>query len=340
MILVNGSNGIGTRCSTKIPNFNPWDIIRNLRHIMKNEEVEEMCPWYNGFIGSIVKTSQTTYTSIGKIEYKTKTSVLITELPIGIWTTSYKTNILNKLLQESKIEDYSDSCSEKCIEFLIFMSPEQSSNVNVTGLCKYFELESKISKRNMHLFDSTGVIKKYESPKEILLEFYAIRSEFYAKRKTYFISYLKAEIATLDNKISYIDKQNLKKFYKKKNKYQKLKELIQENGLNTDPIMLWLKTNRPKLSIRSCNEEEIRRAQAKDITEPDYGYLTEINPYHSSEEMSSKSKEDLNLKINELKALEEMSPHDLREIDLKIIEKELKVNYYENNSQIKFFVVS
>lgn len=36
---------------------------------------------------------------------------------------------------------------------------------------------------NMVLFDSRGVIKRYETAEEILKEFYELRIEYYAKRR-------------------------------------------------------------------------------------------------------------------------------------------------------------
>ena len=46
MVLVNGADGIGTGWSTSVPNYNPVDIIANLRRVMAGEELEPMTPWY------------------------------------------------------------------------------------------------------------------------------------------------------------------------------------------------------------------------------------------------------------------------------------------------------
>ncbi|KAJ1930877.1 DNA topoisomerase 2, partial [Linderina macrospora] len=48
MVLVNGADGIGTGWSTSIPNYNPTDIINNIRRMMRGEEPEIMVPWYRG----------------------------------------------------------------------------------------------------------------------------------------------------------------------------------------------------------------------------------------------------------------------------------------------------
>ena len=49
MILVNGSDGIGTGWSSSIPNYNPRDIVSNIHKYMKGEELMDLHPWYRGY---------------------------------------------------------------------------------------------------------------------------------------------------------------------------------------------------------------------------------------------------------------------------------------------------
>lgn len=42
MVLVNGCDGIGTGYSTFVPNYNPREIVDNLRRLMNGLEVMEM----------------------------------------------------------------------------------------------------------------------------------------------------------------------------------------------------------------------------------------------------------------------------------------------------------
>ena len=53
-VLVNGADGIGTGFSSKIPCYNPLDIIENLQRKMKDQSLKEMKPWYRGFKGHIL----------------------------------------------------------------------------------------------------------------------------------------------------------------------------------------------------------------------------------------------------------------------------------------------
>lgn len=49
LILINGADGIGTGWSTSIPNYNPADVVENLRRMMRGEELQPMSPWFRGF---------------------------------------------------------------------------------------------------------------------------------------------------------------------------------------------------------------------------------------------------------------------------------------------------
>lgn len=45
-VLVNGAEGIGTGWSTKVPNYNPRDIIVNIQRLIRGEEQKPLIPWY------------------------------------------------------------------------------------------------------------------------------------------------------------------------------------------------------------------------------------------------------------------------------------------------------
>ncbi|TKR76466.1 hypothetical protein L596_017596 [Steinernema carpocapsae] len=55
-VLVNGAEGIGTGWSTKVPNFNPREIVENMRRLIRGEEPKEMVPWYKNFRGTITRS--------------------------------------------------------------------------------------------------------------------------------------------------------------------------------------------------------------------------------------------------------------------------------------------
>lgn len=62
LVLVNGSEGIGTGWSSYIPNYNPRDVVANVRRLLNDEMMEPMDPWYRGFKVTHLLTNMKNYT--------------------------------------------------------------------------------------------------------------------------------------------------------------------------------------------------------------------------------------------------------------------------------------
>ena len=90
IILINGTTGIGTGWSSSIPQFNPADIVNNIRLLMNDQEIEPMNPWYRGFTGSIRKVSPNKWISKGRYKIIDNGTLEISELPVGFWTSDFK----------------------------------------------------------------------------------------------------------------------------------------------------------------------------------------------------------------------------------------------------------
>jgi len=145
MVLVNGCEGIGTGWSTFIPNYNPRDIVANIRRLLNGEMMEPMNPWYRGFKGTIEKGASKeagcSYTVNGVINEVNETTLRITELPIRRWTDDYKA-FLNSVTEGNRDENgnlpkdpfikvilISNRCTVQCFYFLM-------DNVLVAGFQK------------------------------------------------------------------------------------------------------------------------------------------------------------------------------------------------------------
>lgn len=187
MVLVNGSEGIGTGWSSSIPNYNPADIIDNIRRLMKGEEQVPMTPWYRGFVGDIEKESEHRYKVSGKVHEVDDNKVQLTELPIRAWTTPYKEQLEHWIQGTDKtpswIKDYDDESTLTSVNMTITLKDGQMRKVLEEGLDKAFKLVSSVATSNMVCFDPQGRIKKYNSPEEIVQEFYDVRLDYYRKRK-------------------------------------------------------------------------------------------------------------------------------------------------------------
>lgn len=201
MILINGSDGIGTGYSSKIPCYKPKDVIDNVLRILKNENPYEMKPWYKGFKGTIDEiTQEGKYITSGKYELKNKV-LTITELPIGKWTNDYK-EYLDSLV-DTTIKSYENHSTETTIMFKILLKTEISESKEYIE--KEFKLTSLLSTTNMHLFDHDQNIKKYISPVHIIKDFCRQRLIKYEERRLHIIKELSENIKSIEIKILFID---------------------------------------------------------------------------------------------------------------------------------------
>ncbi|PRQ59875.1 putative DNA topoisomerase (ATP-hydrolyzing) [Rosa chinensis] len=212
MVLVNGSEGIGTGWSCYVPNYNPRDIIANIRRFLNGDEMVPMDPWYRGFTGFIEKTvkeSGTSYTVCGTIEEVNETTLRISELPIRRSNQDYK-EFLESICQGNDkakdpfIEGFTQHSDDSTVEIIVYLPEENLMAARKDGLLKKFRLTSTIGTTNMHLFDPKGVIKKYDTPEQILEEFFHLRLEFYEKRKKVLLDNLGLELLKLENKLRFI----------------------------------------------------------------------------------------------------------------------------------------
>ncbi|PVU94194.1 hypothetical protein BB561_002739 [Smittium simulii] len=208
MVLVNGAEGIGTGWSTSIPNYNPEQIVDNLRKLMNGEEPVPMLPWYRGFNGEIELVSPNRYRVTGLVEQIDETTIRITELPVKVWTQNYKEQLEVWRIGNEKIQpiikDYKEYHTDTKVDFYLTLTETQMSAALKEGLEIRFKLSSSISTSNMVCFDREGRIKKYESPEAILMEYYPLRLRYYQLRKESLTAQLTEEWEKLSNKARFV----------------------------------------------------------------------------------------------------------------------------------------
>ena len=221
MILVNGGEGIGTGWSTYVPCYNPLDIIDNLKRKLNGEPMVEIRPWYSGFTGKIEKLTEHSYLSRGKYRVEGDSKVVITELPIRSWTDKYKEFLEGMVIESGKeskktqyLRNYNSYCSDTKINFELIFPKDDLYNLthdleqNDDGQNKFektFKLTSKINTSNMVLYDRNGYLKKYDSPLEIMEEYYEVRMECYVKRKAHQLESLKSELVIVNARVKFIE---------------------------------------------------------------------------------------------------------------------------------------
>jgi DNA topoisomerase-2 len=221
MILVNGSKGIGTGFSTDIMSYNPLQIIAYLKAKLVGEEfATEFTPFYEGFLGQIEKITETKFLIKGRYEKVGPDKIRVTELPVGLWTESFKEHLENLIEpgvdKEGKkivplVKDYDDMSKDTTVDFTITLQKGKVEELEATqtdngcnALEKLFKLYTTSSTTNMHLFDAEDKLKKYDRVEEIIDDYFVTRLQMYGTRKDYLIAALEKELVILSNKARYI----------------------------------------------------------------------------------------------------------------------------------------
>lgn len=240
LVLVNGAIGIGTGFSTNIPCFNPKDIVCILKQLLNGVEIydiqHELVPWYMGFKGTIKKTTENKFLSIGVFNKLSATKIQITELPVGTWTEDYK-ELLESML-EKDLKSYESNYTDKTIDFTLQFGSAEIVNdymrIENNGFTKFendFKLVSSknLSTSNMYLFNSKCQITKYNSPQDIILSYFNTRLQFFSKRKQNMIDTLEEDIKYLQAKIKFIKKVVCNELQVSKMKKHELEEHLGNN---------------------------------------------------------------------------------------------------------------
>ena len=69
------------------------------------------------------------------------------------------------------------------VHFVVTLGEKDMIKAEEQGFHEFFKLTGKINTSNMICFDLDGKIKKYNSPEEIVEDFYPVRLAYYQKRK-------------------------------------------------------------------------------------------------------------------------------------------------------------
>ncbi|KAJ1633395.1 DNA topoisomerase, partial [Pavlovales sp. CCMP2436] len=312
MVLVNGADGIGTGWATSVPNYNPSDIVVNLRRMMDGLEPEPMAPWYRGFNGAIEPSKAGSYQVTGKIEQIDATTVKVTELPLRKWTQDYKETLEGLMAAgkegEAFVTDFKEHHTDTTVSFTISLSENSMAAALSEGLLKKFKLVGSLAESNLVLWDEHGRMKK------ILREFYAIRQRTYAKRKAWLTERLGNEWEKLRNKARFIQAVVDSELVIAKKTKAALVELLRAHKYLSIP-------NEKKAGIAGVDAEG---SEAADDASTDadagssggYDYLLSMPLWSLSAERLSALRAECDAKEAELNALLGKTPLDLWRTDL------------------------
>jgi DNA topoisomerase-2 len=187
-LLVNGSDGIGTGWSTNIPKYNPLSLIKVIKKKLEKPEVKyNINPDFQNWTGELDWNDEKNCYVTKGIWQKGKKGILITELPIDVWTESYIT-FLDKLCDDKKIKNYIDNSTDNSIHIEVILM-DDTKTLEIESLLK---LTNNISINNMHTFLDNKIIK-WNTTEDMLNTWFNIRLKYYEKRKLSWISVLEKQ---------------------------------------------------------------------------------------------------------------------------------------------------
>lgn len=329
-VLINGAEGIGTGYSTKVPNFDVRQVVSNLKKMINGEEPEAMIPSFKNFMGSITQIDTHKFLVQGNVEVTDNKTVEITELPVGTWTQVYKENVLEPMLHGTEkippiLTDYKEYHTDVTVKFILSMTEDKLAEAEQAGLHKKFKLESTISTSNMVLFDALGCLRKYESPLDILKEFFELRLERYAIRKAWLEGMLTAESSKLNSQARFIlEKIEGQIVIENRSKRDIITTLVQK-GYPSDPIKAWKelqKSNVPEDG--DVDDASSVASSASGAGGPDFNYLLSMSMLSLSREKKEELLKERDNKMEELEILRGKSPQDLWMEDLDAFTEELE----------------
>lgn len=329
MVLVNGSDGIGTGYSSSIPCYNPKDIIKNIMQMLDDEEPSHMKPWYKGFKGKIVQKDDYTYISRGVIDIPDESTVKISELPVDTWFDNYE-EFLKTIMCDTAtkpnmqlIDIYEESCGNNSVDFtLTFSGHTLQKMIKSDTLMQKLKLTSSISINNMYLHNATGKITKYDTAEDILRDFYDFRLRMYKIRKAHYMRILENDLKILTYKIKFIKKVCDR-------------EIIVEKKKKVDIIAKLIELGFPKLSrdidavdgenIVATDDDDEQQAttEANKKSYKTYDYVTNLPLFSLTREKIDELEKQRADKKREFELYEHTSVQDLWRKELE----ELSVEY-------------
>jgi DNA topoisomerase-2 len=338
MVLVNGVKGIGTGFSTDIMCYNPQQIIDYIKYKLTpasapaSASAPTINPFYKNFKGTIQRIVDASNSVSTAAKYLIKgcytilddKKIRITELPVGTWTDDYKKFIEQLIEPVAKksgdaagsasastaiqlVKDYNDMSTDAVVDITLTMMPniiatyrDKVVEHGCTMLEKCLGLYTTQSTTNMNMFDANEKLKKYNTPEEIVDDYYPLRIEYYQKRKTYLLDALRKELLVLSNRARYIS------------------EILD------DTIDLRRKTTAMMVQTLKDRKYDTQQGDDGDSGSAGYKYLLKLPMDSVSEENVEKLRTEKEKKEKELAHLESKTTQNLWQDDLAELEEEYK----------------
>lgn len=279
-VLVNGVKGIAVGFATDILPRDPVLLKKAVSNCLAGKKFSCPDPSFPSFKGEVVKTDTKSWQTRGIVTLEKRNTYLISELPYGYDRETYF-NVLTKLEEDGKIEEFVDLCDDSGFKFQIKISQANSSKVAADPHA-YFKLIKNHSE-NITTLDETGKLKIFQTPEELIEYFCNYRTTKIAEKIAYDIDKITEQNSWYLSKANFIE--SVSDINLTKVKKEELREYASSAALDEKYVDALIKipvydfttemVDELKKKI-SSNKKEITRLKKLDPTEEFVRRLGEI----------------------------------------------------------------
>lgn len=171
LVLTNGVKGIATGFATSILPRDPEDLARACKEYIETRNIDKkvrvMFPDFKGTV--TYNPEESRYYCNGIFERKSKTQILITEVPYGYDREGY-VKVLDNLEDAGHIVGYDDLCDKSGFKFEVKLKQTTSSLWDDEKLISAFKLTKPFTE-NLTVIDYRGKLKEYTDERDLVRDF-------------------------------------------------------------------------------------------------------------------------------------------------------------------------
>lgn len=244
IMLLNGSEGIGTGFSSIIPSFHHKDIIKSMINFIEKGKALKIKPWYNNYSQKLIfdKNKIIFTCNIERING----DIYITELPRG-YDKKKTSKYLEKFIEDGTIKDYEDLSVDNDIKIKLLF--KRGARPILKKIQEKLNVQSSLNP-NYTLIENDKVVEFFDAT-DIIEHFTANRLKVIKKRYEILIKNANDDLALNNEIIRFIKEKHYAQAENKMNKSKYLDYLKAKKFKNYDYLA--------ELPIYRMTKEEVNK---------------------------------------------------------------------------------
>lgn len=280
LVLINGSQGIGSGWSQKILPRDINEVKRAIKqYLTKGTLPKRIKPFFKNFQGSIENVNDNVWEICGIAKRVNSTTIEITEVPIGYTLDTYNKKLID-LEEKGEIEDYQDLSDpgENKFHFIVKVKRAWLKDKTDKEILESLKLVSRQTE-NFTCIDENNEVREFQNEIEVLKAYCDIRIEYYKQRKQKLLDDIDEKIKFAESKAYFVKQIVEKKIEPSQMKKNELEEycesdenIVPKNGsysyLLNMPIHIITMTSYNEL-IEEVKQLRNERVEVENTTEND-----------------------------------------------------------------------